>query len=205
MPSTATNTKKRAIAQQGTAAKRPHKDLTRTQEEIADIASNILLYGGAQQDVDLILTALARHQYMHLSFAKHAKGDDLAELYQKANEYAKIYRERWYRALCQHWPEKKDERDNKPASLSERPVTEMVRANIRESLRDRVERLLTDNNGIEAIWLLAEIVNDINNGHEPGEAIWFALDRADMYVRVPRKHKKRIEEFVAFLEKEEAA
>jgi hypothetical protein len=76
----------------------------------------------------------------------------------------------------------------------------MVRMNLRESLRDEVNKFLTDAEGLESVYLLNEIVTDINNGEEPGMAIWHAMDRADIYVRVPAKHKERIEEFAHFLQ-----
>jgi hypothetical protein len=206
MPKTATTTpspKKTVTTQRSTAVERPHRNLTRIQEEVADIASDILLYGGSRQDLDLILTALARHNYMHMSFARHQSGPKPVELYKSANEYANARREEWYRHLCQHWPETKAEAEDQQKNTEPRPVTEMVRANIRESLRDAIDEILTDTDGIETIWLLNEIVSDIKTGIDPGEAIYYAMDTAEIYVRVPRAHQKRIEEFVAFLEKEE--
>jgi hypothetical protein len=73
-------TKKPAAAERKTAIERPHKYLIRIQEEVADLASDILLNGGAQEDVDSILTALLRHRYKRLSFARGlyaAKPDEL--------------------------------------------------------------------------------------------------------------------------------
>jgi hypothetical protein len=180
---------------------RPHKDLTRIQEEVADLASDILLNGGTKEDVDSILTALLRHRYKRLSFAQRKPADEMEK---EANAEASRYKESYYQRLCKHWPEKRQETADEPIG-PERPVKEMVRANIRESLLDKVEQLLTDTDGIETVWLLNEIVENINSGEEPGEAISQVLDRAEIYVRVPWQHKKRIEEFVAFLEKGRAA
>lgn len=207
MPKTslAVANKKAAPAERMPAVERPHRDLPFVQEELADLCSQIILYGGSRQDLDLILTALGRHKYMNYSCSRKATGPKLVEAYKEANEHANFLRERWYRALCQHWPEPKDATESEESSSPERPVVEMVRADIRNSLRARIEELLRDDHGIETVWLLNEIVADINAGYEPGQAVWSALDRADIYVRVPYKHKKRVQDFVKFLEKGEAA
>jgi hypothetical protein len=78
----------------------------------------------------------------------------------------------------------------------------MVRANIRESLKEEIDQFLTDREGIEAVWLLREIIEDVNAGHDLAKAVWYRFDRADMYVRVPSRHKERIQEFAKFLEGE---
>jgi hypothetical protein len=127
-----------------------------------------------------------------------------AELEEKAKAFANNHKDKYYQQLCKHWPEKRQETEEEPSDR-ERPVVEMMRANVRASLREKVDELLANARDIETIWLLNEIVEDINSGDEPGEAIFRAMDRADIYVRVPWEHKKRIEEFVAFLEKGRAA
>jgi hypothetical protein len=85
-----------------------------------------------------------------------------------------------------------------------RPVTEMLSANIRASARQQFDRFLTDARGIEPVWLLNEILENYNSDQDMGDAIYSPMDRAEIYVRVPPEHKERIEEFVAFLQKEEA-
>jgi len=43
---------------------------------------------------------------------------------------------------------------------------------------------------IKTIWLLNEIVRDIKSGIDAGEAIYYAMDTAEIYVRVPRGHTR---------------
>ena len=210
MPKTAiavANTKKPATAERKTAVERPHKNLTQTQEEIADLASNMLLNGGARQDLDLLLTALARHQYRNMSFARGPldRGSSSAdEINARAEERAALLTEDWYRDLARHWPEPKAEAEGFESGSVARPVTEMVSANIRASARQQFDQFLTDVHGIEPVWLVNEILENVNSGSDMGEAIYYPMDRAEIYVRVPWEHRQRIEEFVAFLEKGES-
>jgi len=209
MPKTAiavANTKKPAPVERKTAVERPHKNLTQTQEWVADIASDILLNGGAREDLELVLGALARHHYRNQSFTRGPLEHgslSAAQLDANATAYATRLREDWYRDLAKHWPERKTETEDPERGAAARPVTEMVRANIRASAQAKFEEFLTDATGIEPVWLLNEVLDNFNSGRDIGEAIWDAMDRAEIYVRVPYEHKERIEEFVAFLQKEE--
>jgi hypothetical protein len=62
MPQTTTtqNTKKQAPPARKPVSEKPQKDLTPAQEEVADLASDLLMNGGSQQDLDVLLTALFR-------------------------------------------------------------------------------------------------------------------------------------------------
>jgi len=205
-PVSVVNTKKPAAIETRTAVERPHKNLTQIQEEVADIASDILLNGGARQDLELLLGALARHHYRNMSFSRgrlESGSLSAAQLDASAREYATTIREDWYWDLSKHWPERKAEAEDSERASAARPVTEMVRANIRASAQAHFEQFLTDTDGIEPIWLLNEVLENFNSGRDLGEAIWDAMDRAEIYVKVPYEHKDRIEEFVASLEKEE--
>ena len=199
------HTKKPATAERQAAVARPHKNLTQTQEQVADIASDILLNGGARQDLELLLGALARHHYRNQSFSRgplESGSLSAAQLDANATAYATRLREDWYRDLAKHWPERKAEVEDSERGSATRPVTEMVRANIRASAQAQFEQFLTDTDGIEPVWLLNEILDNVNAGIDMGEAIYSTMDRAEIYVRVPPEHKERIEEFVAFLQKE---
>lgn len=181
---------------------RPHKNLTQTQEELADLASDILLNGGAREDVDLLLTALLRHRLVRKSFA--AREEEGGR--EMANGHAERFREGYYLELAKNWPVKPaPEPYVHYSQRPERPVTEMVRANIREKFMHAVKDFLKDTDGIEPIWLLKEVLEDFNNGDDLCDAVWYAFDRADMYVRVPHRHKERIEAFVKLLEGAAAA
>jgi hypothetical protein len=59
--------------------------------------------------------------------------------------------------------------------------------------------------GVESCWLFNEVLGFHNAGEDIVEEFCRIMDLQEVYVRVPWQHKKRIEEFVAFLEKERAA
>lgn len=180
------------------AVERPHKGLTAIQEELADLASQIILYGGLRQDVELFLTALIRHQYRHRSFvlAEHA---EIVAIRQQdivrwvASAYAELRKD---------WPATR----GAPATV-EQPVAstvaELVRANVRDSLRDQFERFLTDENGIESAWLLNEILQYVESGDDLTKAIYHAMDRAHIYIRVPNIYAKQVREYLELLEGKE--
>lgn len=79
-------------------------------------------------------------------------------------------------------------------------VTEMVRANVRGSLQEHFDESMT--------WTASnpygckEILEDAKSEGNLMQAIYYSMDRSDIYARVLYKHKKGIEDFVAFLEKE---
>src|SRR3954451_22498969 len=120
-------------------AERPYKNLSQVQEELADLASDILLNGGAREDVDMLLTALLRHERESKSHGRIGTAVGREE----ANKYAKRFSERYYLNLAKSWPkEESPEPGVHYGQRPERPVTEMVRANIREKFMDEVEEFL---------------------------------------------------------------
>ena len=186
-------------------SERPHKNLSQSQEEIADICSDIVLNGGAREDVSTLLTILARHSYMHRSFARGRSRVDHEELAASAERYAARMNQEWYVDLAKHWSAQREETKDEPAQLGQRPVTEMVRANIRESLREAFDEFLADSDGIEPAWLLHEIIDVANGEKDLAIGIRYALRDSSIYVRVPAKLKARVEDFVKFLEGAAAA
>jgi hypothetical protein len=183
-------------------AERPHKTLTKTQEEIADLASDLILNGGAHEDVDLMLTALLRHEYRRFSFGGRSTFRTPTQNDQLAHEHAARWLHDRYRHLSAHWPAAKPEAKDAQNAPAPKTVAEMVRANVRGSLQNAFDEFMTDGHGIEPAWLLNEILEDANNEGDLALAIHYALDQSQIYVRVPVKHHERIQEFVEFLEEE---
>jgi hypothetical protein len=71
--------KKPAAAERKPPIERPHKNLTQTQEEVANLASDILLNGGEREDVNLLLTALLRHRVRRRSLSSDGTGQSGAK------------------------------------------------------------------------------------------------------------------------------
>jgi hypothetical protein len=201
----AVNTKKPAAAEPKTAVERPHKDLTEVQEQVADLASDILLNGGAREDVDLLLKALLRHRIRRMSFNRGPWAIDAAESDRSANGSAILLADKVYQHLAKYWPEKKDGSEHRPTKPVPNTVAEMMRANVRQSLREEFDEFLTDEAGIEPVWLFNQVLHLTNCGNDLVEHFCRIMDTAGIYVRVPWEHKERVKEFVAFLEKAVAA
>jgi len=198
------STKKPATAERKTAVERPHKDLTEIQEQVADLASDILLNGGAREDVDPLLTALLRHRMRRMSFNRGPDAIGADESNRSAHESAALLADKFYQHLAKHWPEKKDRSEHRPPKPVPNSVAEMMRANVRQSLREEFDAFLTDEAGIEPVWLLNQVLHLTNCGDDLAEHFCGVMDVAGIYVRVPWEHKARVEEFVAFLGKGES-
>lgn len=138
------------------ATDRPHRRLTQTQEEIADPASQMILYGGAEEDVEMFLTAIARHRLRHVQFSTRC-GDKLDN---STRALAVEWAARWLRDLGSRW------RKNEPSTITgnselARNVTEMVRADIRRFAQKQFEEFLSRADGIEPLWALRDILNEV--------------------------------------------
>jgi hypothetical protein len=68
-----------------------------------------------------------------------------------------------------------------------------------------LKNFISDSAGVEASWLFNEVLASHNVGEDIAEEFCSIMDTAGIYVRVPWRHKARIQEFVQFLEKERAA
>jgi thymidylate synthase ThyX len=121
------------------AIERPHKDLTEIQEEIASLASDILLNGGAREDVDLMLTALLRHRVRRTSGGRHFQAEDPAKADQGANWSAQHLAERFYQGLAKHWPEKRPASADTPQKPAPTTVADLMRTNVRAHLIENFE------------------------------------------------------------------
>lgn len=177
---------------------RPHKHLSATQEELADLASQMILDGGAQEDIELLLTALARHQYRNYSF-NHLDGG-LPDFARRCKERVPLVLARWNADLRQDWARKEVEHESASVSTAKyKTITDMVRADIRRSIRSEFEQFLSDRE-VEPIWALNEILEYVNAGEDLGTAIYYVMDRADIYIRVPDVYAKQVREYVELLE-----
>jgi len=53
--------------------------------------------------------------------------------------------------------------------------------------------------GIEPVWVLNEVLEDVNNGEDLGKAFHYALDHAGIYIRVPAEHEESVREYLEAL------
>jgi hypothetical protein len=197
MPQTTTTqiTKKQApLARKPTSVK-PHRDLTPTQEEVADLASDLLINGGSQQDLYLLLTALFRHQYRKFSFAKEATEATVAAR-------AEQWLHRSSQQIIKHWPEPVEDPAKEPTPTT---VKEIARTNVRRELQMQYEEFVTRTYGLEPIWMLNEILEYCTSGaYDLAKSFAVVMDADDTYVRVPWSQADKVRAFVELIAEKES-
>jgi hypothetical protein len=189
--------KKQAPPVRRPTIEKPQRDLTPTQEEMADLASDLIMNGGSRQDLDPFVRVLLRHQ-----FRKFICAQDTSEA--TVNEYANRWFEQHSVRLVKQWsdPIKRPTADDtKPKT-----VAELARANVRHELRDHFEDFFADaRDGVEPLWMLNEILTYCTDtGYDLVKAFTAALDLDDTYVRVPWSQADKVRAFVKLIEEREA-
>jgi hypothetical protein len=198
MPQTTTQiSKKQAPPARRPPSEKPQKDLTPTQEEIADLASDLIMNGGSRQDLDPFIRVLLRHQYRKFIHAQDASEATV-------NEYANRWCEQHALRLVKQWPEP----IKRPAADDTKPktVAEMARANVRHELRDHFEDSFAEStDGLEPLWMLNEILTYCTDtGYDLVKAFTAAMDLDDTYVRVPWSQADKVRALVALIAEKES-
>jgi hypothetical protein len=75
-------------------------------------------------------------------------------------------------------------------------VADLMRTNVRTALVDNFEEFLSDSAGVEALCCLTKCCSSHNAGEDIAEEFRRIMDLQEIYVRVPWRHKERIQEFV---------
>jgi hypothetical protein len=183
---------------------RPHRELTRMQEEVADLASEMILNGGNREDVIPFLAALYRRRERNRGSWK------TPEQWEKdAQSRGFKNAEDAYQSLMRHWPEPVGKPSKEEASTTREPklttVREMVQADLRARLREQVESFLSKSEGFEPVWLLSEILSDHESTYSDlAEAISANVDKYDTYVRVYWRNADKVREFIKLIDPKES-
>jgi hypothetical protein len=200
------NTKKQAPAAPRPASAKPHRELTKTQAEIADLASRLIIEGGNREDVMPFLAALYRHQYRNMSF--YGSAHHTPEQWEDATQ-AMGNRDagQAFNHLMRLWPEpdsghSKGENEDGPKPTT---VKEIAQADITRRLRDSFEQLLTDQNGLEGKWLLNEVLEYHDSvKSDLLEAFTYCIDADQTYIQVPWSQADKVRAFVKLIDEKEA-
>jgi hypothetical protein len=189
--------KKQAPPARKPASEKPQGDLTPTQEEMSDLASDLIMNGGSRQDLDPFIRVLLRHQ-----FRKFVCAENTSEA--TVNEYANQWFEQHTVRLVKQWPEP----IKRPAADDTKPktVAEMARANVRRELRDHFEDFFADaRDGVEPLWMLNEILTYCTDtGYDLVKAFTAAMDLDDTYVRVPWSQADKVRAFAKLIDDKES-
>jgi hypothetical protein len=195
------NIKKQAPPVHTPVSEKPHKNLTRIQEEVAELCSDLILSGGSRDDVLPFLAAAYRHKYRRFSHA-----DGAIALNDDAIAYGNTYVEDAYQHLVRRWPEPSEKPADDDDNSKRTTVKEIAQADLRSQLRKRFEKFLCDTEGLEAIWLWNEILIQYDGDAEIdfATAISKVVDNYDDYVRVHWEKADKVRKFAALLGDEEA-
>jgi hypothetical protein len=178
------------------------RKLTDLQSIICDLAGDLIIRGGQPEDVDQLLTAVSRHSSRRM-FPTIEPSDP-----NRVPESVASLRE----CLAKLWPQVDDATLEPPDSIG-KTLSEQMRADLRSQLAYKFNEFVWN-----ARWHELHLMDDVLNefvscsaGPINDDAECF-LARAFMnqigqgettYVKVPEKHIKLIEEYVALLNRAE--
>jgi hypothetical protein len=186
------NTKKQAPPARRPPSVKPHRDLTPTQDEVADLASDLIMNGGSQQDLSLFLRALLRHEYRKHGFGKKASTDHI-------DATVSQWLDRSSQRIMKQWPDPIE--GSNVEGVKPKTVVEMAQANVRRELKDQFAEFLAREDGLEPIWLLNDILTYCTSaGYDLAEAFAVVMDADDIYVRVPWSQADKVRAFVKLLD-----
>ncbi|MGC2660221.1 MAG: hypothetical protein WA324_19860 [Bryobacteraceae bacterium] len=173
----------------------PFTKLTEEQAECCDLASDLLLHGGQRRVFDQFLSALMQHRYARYNFSRTVEPEELAKEMRKFGDLNSLGNARRRTRLMKAWPEPVPEVDEPvPTALRD-----MAAYNIREDLRESFDNFVGEAR-IEDLWLINELLHYVFSGFDLGETMRGLLYESGLFVRVPQRHKERVEKFVAMLE-----
>ena len=175
----------------------PHRELTAVQAEIANEMAEIILRGGHKDDVELVLRGLMQHQNRRKSYNDSKTTAESAEY---AEGFADKWWTTWFTKLAKHWPPPSNHPEQTKQVASSAPA-EMVRANMRGELEDLFDEFIRDEESPEEVWLLREILQSVYSGFSLAHAFAFVLGGNSVYVSVPGRHVKLVEEYLQLLAK----
>jgi hypothetical protein len=182
---------------------KPHKNLTRIQEEVAELCSDLILTGGSPDDVMPFLAAAYRHKYRRLTFTHCALF--ATPLNERAISYGKMYADDAFKHLAKRWPEPSEKLADDEDNAKRTTVKEIAQADLRNRLRTNFENFLCNTEGVEALWLWNEILIQYGDGEiDFADAISKVVDHYDDYVRVHWEKADKVRKFAALLGDEEA-
>ena len=173
------------------------RELTDIQLRACELASDLIMNGGAHDDVSGLLYNLIAHEWRRRFPDWHdgpAKADKLA------TDHAENFWPKWYAKLAKHWPE--------ATKLPERPEPTTVIEMVRENARRRLENVFFDDfmgdASPEDVYFLREVLeNAFNSGWSLPESFAYETTMDHTYIKVPYKRVKLVEKYIALLEEGE--
>ncbi len=171
------------------------RELTDFQLLVCDLAGDIILNGGHQDDVHNLIFAAMGHSYrLRFGMSKGSPDEYLGNLHQD-----------WIQKISRHWPEERPE----PKEEKPKTVSEMVRTHLRDGLRSNFEWFLGSARMHELylLWAVLQNFEGVTHGPESERAesvlalaFAYEIDSDSTYVKVSRDRVKLVEQYVGLLE-----
>ncbi|MGI8745979.1 MAG: hypothetical protein ACR2NN_26045 [Bryobacteraceae bacterium] len=168
----------------------PGRELTETQQTACDLAADLIINGGDEDDVHQLLWGILGH-----NFRRRFPGwpSDPAERDKKAEDHILALKGRWYAKLAKQWSE--------PIARRKRPIPNTVGEMARDNARRRLERVFYEDYvggaPTEDVYLLQEILEDAyGSGKSLPDAFAYKIGADHTWVKVPDEHVKRVEQFI---------
>ena len=163
-------------------------NLSETQIQLAEIASDMIANGGNEVDMGLLLNACMGHQY------RRRVGETDQESVEK---YADKNTDRLLPLLAKQW------RRPAPESMTVTPntVAELVAANVRQTTREYLTEFFRVAD-LQDMWLLKDILSAFEGTDDAhlGDAFANRLANSDVYMKVNQKDQMRVESILLILE-----
>ena len=176
--------------------------LTPFQEHICDLAGDLILNGGHEDEINSLIYACMGHEWR-----RRFPDQDPARQEHSLARYTNRWISDWYRKLSRHWPEEPGDGPAKePDTAAEQSVSERIRSTVREDLKDRFEEFLGAANP-EELRLLRDVFMSAESSRGGPDDVplaesfsWEIGQHAD-YIRVPGRHEKLVRQYLELLEK----
>lgn len=176
-----------------------------TVDLIADAVSEMLTTGTNDQSLENLLYAAIEH-ITRRTYERGIGIDDRALIRKRVEETISHDLQRWKQDIIAVW---QHNRRQSPAAIEPKTISEMIRANAREALEDRLEKFL----GCampEEIRFLLEVMIDHDNVttaspvHQTselpiGNAFEYQLYRSNAYLIVPARLSEKVDKYIADL------
>ena len=183
-----------------------HSPLTPFQEQVCDLAGDLILHGGHQDDIADFLAACMSHEWRRRGFDP----DNPEKQQRDVDGYVSRWLARWVRKLSRNWQDDPTP-GSEPAAVEpeiEQSVSERIRSTVRDEIKERFETFLGDANPedmrlLRDIFMSAESFRGDNDDVPLALAFSYEIGRHTEYIRVSYKQEKLVRQYIELLEKGE--
>lgn len=172
--------------------------LTPFQEQVCDLAGDMILHGGDRKDVKSLLKALAAHHERRRLGDTPSRQQDISSTVERSVAV-------WERRLARTWPEVAEGGEADTAPLATQTASALLRSTVRDDLKESFGDFLANGTPEEL-----RLLRDILRSHESlrgrldsvalAEAFSDQIGQSNGYIRVQAGHQGLVRRYVELLE-----